>query len=99
MKSPFFTPSTVLPNDVIAILASLPSFTKKIIKSHLRRRWQYWEKYGDELSELLYVAGDTITMDRPISQPCERACESLLLGLPHATVMHLANSANILLTC
>ncbi|KLO06209.1 P-loop containing nucleoside triphosphate hydrolase protein, partial [Schizopora paradoxa] len=45
----FVTGSSILPTEAANLLASLGSFTMKIIEGHLSKRWYYWEKYGEEL--------------------------------------------------
>ncbi|KLO12034.1 hypothetical protein SCHPADRAFT_891083 [Schizopora paradoxa] len=63
IQSTFLTPSTILPDEAVSILASLSTISKKSLQAHLQKRWRYWETYGDELSEHFLVASETASMN------------------------------------
>ncbi len=46
----FFGPSSILPDEAVNIVASLPTITNKLIAAHLQNKWKYWDIYGEELS-------------------------------------------------
>ncbi|KLO09018.1 P-loop containing nucleoside triphosphate hydrolase protein [Schizopora paradoxa] len=52
----FFGASSLLPDDAIDIIASLPLFTNKLIEAHLQNKWRYWTRYGEDLVQCVLHA-------------------------------------------